>query len=117
MLLVLVLVLAWGIMSEPIFDHEKLDVYRLSIAYVAASYGIVKALTGANRDVRDEWFRAAQSIPLNIAEGNGKQSLKDKNRFFSQSLAVRLWNVQRFTICCWRLRRWMRNSLARPSRN
>ncbi|MGV2339886.1 MAG UNVERIFIED_CONTAM: four helix bundle protein [Planctomycetaceae bacterium] len=23
-----------------------------------------------------------QSIPLNIAEGNGKQSLKDKNRFF-----------------------------------
>jgi len=24
----------------------------------------------------------AQSIPLNIAEGNGKQSLKDKNRFF-----------------------------------
>ena len=24
---------------------------------------------------------ANQSIPLNIAEGNGKQSLKDKNRF------------------------------------
>ena len=24
----------------------------------------------------------AQSIPLNIAEGNGKESLKDKNRFF-----------------------------------
>ena len=32
--------------------------------------------------VRDPWLRAAQSIPLNIAEGNGKQSLKDKNRFF-----------------------------------
>ncbi|MEI7700551.1 MAG: four helix bundle protein [Planctomycetia bacterium] len=27
-------------------------------------------------------MRAAESIPLNIAEGNGKQSLKDKNRFF-----------------------------------
>ncbi|MFN6150431.1 MAG: four helix bundle protein [Planctomyces sp.] len=26
-------------------------------------------------------MRAAQSIPLNIAEGNGKPSLKDKNRF------------------------------------
>ncbi len=24
---------------------------------------------------------AAQSIPLNIAEGNGKRSLKDRNRF------------------------------------
>jgi hypothetical protein len=29
-------------MTEPIFDHEKLDVYRLSIEYVAASYGIAK---------------------------------------------------------------------------
>jgi hypothetical protein len=26
-------------MTEPIFGHEKLDVYRLSIEYVAASYG------------------------------------------------------------------------------
>jgi four helix bundle protein len=69
-------------MTEPIFEHEKLDVYRLSIDYVAFSYGIAKALSGANRHVRDQWLRAAQSIPLNIAEGNGKQSLKDKNRFF-----------------------------------
>jgi four helix bundle protein len=69
-------------MTEPIFDHEKLDVYRLSIEYVAASYGIAKALSGANRHIRDQWLRAAQSIPLNIAEGNGKQSLKDKNRYF-----------------------------------
>ena len=61
---------------------EKLDVYRLSIDYVAASYGIAKSLTGANRPIRDQWLRAAQSIPLNIAEGNGKQSLKEKNRYF-----------------------------------
>jgi four helix bundle protein len=27
-------------------------------------------------------LRAAQSIPLNIAEGNGKQNLTDKNRYF-----------------------------------
>jgi four helix bundle protein len=69
-------------MTEPTFDHEKLDVYRLSIGYVAFSYQIARALTGANRHARDQWLRAAQSIPLNIAEGNGKQSLKDKNRFF-----------------------------------
>ena len=41
-----------------------------------------KDLTGIHRPARDQWLRAAQSIPLNIAEGNGKQSLKDKNRFF-----------------------------------
>ena len=69
-------------MTDPIFDHERLDVYRLSIDYVAFSYRIAKSLAGMNRPARDQWLRAAQSIPLSIAEGNGKQSLKDKNRFF-----------------------------------
>jgi four helix bundle protein len=69
-------------MTEPIFDHERLDVYRLAAEYVAASYKIAKSLRGTERHARDQWLRAAQSIPLNIAEGNGKQSLKDKNRFF-----------------------------------
>ena len=69
-------------MAEPTFDHERLDVYRLSIEYVASSYSITTTLGGINRQARDQWLRAAQSIPLNIAEGNGKQSLKDKNRYF-----------------------------------
>jgi four helix bundle protein len=69
-------------MDAPTFDHERLDVYRLSIEYVAFSYRLAKGLTGIHRAAHDQWLRAAQSIPLNIAEGNGKQSLKDKNRFF-----------------------------------
>jgi four helix bundle protein len=69
-------------MTEPIFDHERLDVYRLAADYVATTYKIAKSLRGTERHARDQWLRAAQSIPLNIAEGNGKQSLKDKNRFF-----------------------------------
>ena len=69
-------------MAEPTFDHERLEVYRLSIDYVAFSYRIAKSLSGINRPARDQWLRAAQSIPLNIAEGNGKTSLKDNNRFF-----------------------------------
>lgn len=69
-------------MNEPIFDHERLDVYRLSIDYVTSSFRVAKTLNGSLRHARDQWLRAAQSIPLNIAEGNGKQSLKDKNRFF-----------------------------------
>ncbi|MCA9135023.1 MAG: four helix bundle protein, partial [Planctomycetales bacterium] len=62
-------------MTEPTFDHERLDVYRLSIEYVAFSYRIAKNLRGIHRPARDQWLRAAQSIPLNIARGNGKQSL------------------------------------------
>jgi len=56
-------------MNEPLFDHEKLDVYRLSIDYVAFSYRLATRLTGNQRHARDQWLRATQSIPLNIAEG------------------------------------------------
>ena len=69
-------------MADPIFDHEKLDVYRLAIDYVAETYRIARQLSGLHRHSRDQWLRAAQSIPLNIAEGNGKRSLKDRARFF-----------------------------------
>ena len=51
-------------MSEPIFDHDRLDVYRLAINYVAFSYQIARGLTGIHRPARDQWLRAAQSIPL-----------------------------------------------------
>ena len=68
-------------MSEPIFDHDRLDVYRLSIDYVASSFKLAADLSGLHRHARDQWLRAAQSIPLNIAEGNGKRSLKDRSRF------------------------------------
>ena len=68
-------------MTEPIFDHDRLDVYRLSIEYVGSSFAIAKNLNGLHRHARDQWLRAAQSIPLNIAEGNGKRSLKDRGRF------------------------------------
>jgi four helix bundle protein len=69
-------------MTEATFDHERLDVYRLSIEYVASSYRIARGLCDVNRQAHDQWLRAAQSIPLNIKEGNGKQGLKDKNRYF-----------------------------------
>ena len=64
------------------FGHEQLDVYRLSIDYVAWSYVLAKELTGLDRHARDQLLRAAQSIPLNIAEGNGKGTNGDRRRFF-----------------------------------
>jgi predicted YcjX-like family ATPase len=56
-------------MTEPTSDYERLDVYRLSIDYVAFSYQVARSLQGVNRQVRDPWLSAALSIPLNIAEG------------------------------------------------
>ena len=64
------------------FDHEKLDVYRVAVEFVAWSFEMCKRLSGANRHARDQLLRSSQSVPQNIAEGNGKRSLADRQRFF-----------------------------------
>jgi len=63
------------------FDHEKLEVYREAIGFIA---WLSTLLEGKSRigEVRDQLDRASTSIPLNIAEGNGKYALKDRCRFF-----------------------------------
>jgi four helix bundle protein len=71
------------------FDHENLGVYQESIAFVAWVSGILERLVRAG-DVRDQLDRASTSIPLNIAEGNGKYSLKDRCRFFDTAHASTL---------------------------
>jgi four helix bundle protein len=57
-----------------------LEVYREAIAFVA---WISEFLEGTNRlgDIKDQLDRASTSIPLNIAEGNGKYNAKDRCRF------------------------------------
>lgn len=62
--------------------HEKLDVYQLAINYVAWVYKCAETLNGMHRHARDQWLRASQSIPLNIAEGNGKSTTADRRKFF-----------------------------------
>jgi four helix bundle protein len=62
--------------------HEKLDVYRLAICYVAWVYEHSEKLNSVHRHARDQWLRASQSIPLNIAEGNGKTAEADRRRYF-----------------------------------
>ena len=64
------------------FDHEKLDVYQLSLGFTTWAYELSKEFTGTDRHARDQLIRASQSIPLNIAEGNGKRSIVDRKRFF-----------------------------------
>jgi four helix bundle protein len=65
----------------PLFDHEKLTVYQRSIDFVAWSESILEKLPKA-LEVRNQLDRAATSIPLNIAEGNGKFTAPDRCRFF-----------------------------------
>src|SRR5262245_17075144 len=63
------------------FDHEKLEVYQEAIAFVAWVSVLLDQSVRVG-DVRDQLDRASTSIPLNIAEGNGKYTPKDRCRFF-----------------------------------
>lgn len=67
--------------QEVWFSHEKLQVYKESIEFVAWSSSLLEAIDRAG-DVKDQLDRASCSVPLNIAEGNGKYSAKDRCRFF-----------------------------------
>src|ERR1700722_14136078 len=63
------------------FDHEKLEVYREAIAFVAWLSAMLEETVRVG-DVKDQLDRASTSIALNIAEGNGKYTIKDRCRFF-----------------------------------
>lgn len=67
--------------TEPILDHDRFDVHRRSIGNAARSFAIAKQLYGFHRHIRDHWLRTARSISQSVAEGNGRRSFKDRNRF------------------------------------
>lgn len=64
------------------FDHEKLDVYNISIEMVMLIDKIVKSLPRGIAYIIDQLQRAGTSIPLNIAEGAGEFSKNEKMRFY-----------------------------------
>src|SRR2546430_17095159 len=62
------------------FDHERLDVYQESIAFCGRVGDLLTEITG-KAAAKDQLDRASTSLPLNIAEGNGKFSDADRSRF------------------------------------
>ena len=63
------------------FDHEKLKVYQRSLDFVEYSSDALKSIS-KSLAVYNQLDRASTAIPLNIAEGNGKYTSKDRCRFF-----------------------------------
>jgi four helix bundle protein len=66
------------------FDHEKLNVYQASIQFVAWSSDVLTNIP-KNMAIHSQFDRASTSIPLNIAEGNGKYTSADRCRFFDSA--------------------------------
>ncbi len=72
--------------ATPRFDHEKLDVYKASIEFVGWTAILVEGTLAKYRlSAVKHLDRASTSVPLNIAEGNGKRSLPDRCRYFEIS--------------------------------
>jgi four helix bundle protein len=66
---------------EPQFDHEKLKVYQKSLVFNSLVIRILEDIP-KHSSLHDQLERASISITLNIAEGNGKWSRKDRCRYF-----------------------------------
>lgn len=63
------------------FDHEKLNVYYESLAFVAQATDLLERVPKAMA-VHNQLDRASTAIPLNIAEGTGKFTAPDRCRFY-----------------------------------
>ncbi|RLE20253.1 MAG: four helix bundle protein [Acidobacteria bacterium] len=65
-----------------IFEFEKLDVYRITLDFVATADGVAERLPRGRAYLKDQIRRAANSIPANLAEGVGEFSPAEKVRFY-----------------------------------
>lgn len=64
------------------FDFENLDVYRKAVSWASTIESLSRELHAkASRSLIDQLTRAALSIPLNIAEGNGRWHKAEKRQF------------------------------------
>ncbi|MEO8350213.1 MAG: four helix bundle protein [Chthoniobacteraceae bacterium] len=66
------------------FAHEKLVVYQRSIDFVAWTEPLLESIP-TSISARDQLDRASTSVPLNIAEGNGKLSPNGRARYFQMA--------------------------------
>lgn len=66
---------------EKQFSHEKLIVYQRSLDFVECVENILSRVKD-KLHVYEQIDKSSTSIPLNIAEGTGKYSVKDKNKYY-----------------------------------
>lgn len=81
------------------FMLEKLDVYNKAIDFYCTVSDLTKKFTKGNYHLADQFNRAALSISLNIAEGNGRYHIKDRQSFFRIARGSAFERVPLLEIC------------------
>lgn len=64
------------------FDFEKLDTYKKARVFNKEVQKLLISQIKIKTNLRDQLGRASSSILLNIAEGSGKFTNKDKSRYY-----------------------------------
>src|ERR1700722_17518985 len=74
---------------EPIFDHEKLDVYGIELAFMTwitdFLHDVCASPAQHRRELIEQLDRASLSMLLNTAEGNCKRHGRHRAKFFDDA--------------------------------
>jgi len=68
-------------------NHQKLRCYEVLLGTAKRVPGIVARMPRGHNYIVDQLRRALSSAILNLSEGNGRTSAKERARFFDISLA------------------------------
>ena len=75
--------------GSPLFDHEKLEVYRLELGFVAWAGELLEEVSGKptkrTAEVCDQLDRASLSVLLNTAEANGRRQRPQRAKQFDDA--------------------------------
>jgi four helix bundle protein len=76
--------------ESSMFDHERLDVYKVELEFVAWVSDLFEVIskapaTARSREVCDHLDRASLSILFNTTEGNGKRQKQIRSKFFDDA--------------------------------
>lgn len=67
---------------KSLFLFENLDVYKKSLSFSIEVCKLASKFHFQYNRIKGQFIGASISIPLNIAEGNGRQSVKDRANFY-----------------------------------
>jgi four helix bundle protein len=74
---------------EPIFDHEKLDVYNVELQFMTwisdIIHDVCRSPVQHRRELIEQLDRASLSMLLNTAKGNSKRHGRHRAKFFDDA--------------------------------
>jgi len=66
-------------------NFRNLEVYQFSIRFLPLAARFAASMPSGYSSFADQLRRASLSIPLNIAEGSGKTTVRDQRRYYANA--------------------------------